>query len=91
MPALISEWMEKGTLHDFMKTFPRCGIVASNMVRSPIRSSSPVPFTLYNKLRDIALGLVYLHSKEVIHADLKSVRTKKKFSDFASASNTLSA
>jgi len=54
MPALVSEWMEKGTLHDFMKSFPRCGIVACNM------------------LRDIALGLAYLHSKEVIHADMKS-------------------
>ncbi len=77
MLALISEWMEKGTLHDFMKTFPRCGIVACNMVRSPLRSSSSVPFTLCNKIRDIALGLTYLHTKDVIHADLKGVRTKR--------------
>lgn len=37
-------------------------------------SSSPIPLILRNQLRDIALGLAYLHSKEVIHADMKSVR-----------------
>ncbi|KLO13867.1 kinase-like protein [Schizopora paradoxa] len=54
MPSLVSEWMEKGTLHDFMKSFPRGGIEACTI------------------LRDIASGLAYLHSKEVIHADLKA-------------------
>lgn len=34
MPALISEWMERGTLHDVMRTFPRGGIDTLIMVRS---------------------------------------------------------
>ncbi|KLO13883.1 hypothetical protein SCHPADRAFT_903755, partial [Schizopora paradoxa] len=33
MPALISEWMENGTLHDIMRTFPRGGINTLLMVR----------------------------------------------------------
>jgi len=54
IPSLVSEWMERGTLYDFMKTFPRGGIQTCSI------------------LRDIASGLAYLHSKQVIHADLKS-------------------
>ncbi|KLO13879.1 kinase-like protein [Schizopora paradoxa] len=54
MPSLVSEWMAKGTLYDFMKTLPRGGLEACII------------------LRDIASGLAYLHSKEVIHADLKT-------------------
>ena len=33
MPAMVSEWMEKGTLHDFMQTFPRASITSCEMVR----------------------------------------------------------
>ncbi|KLO13891.1 kinase-like protein [Schizopora paradoxa] len=33
MPALISEWMERGTLHDIMRTFPRGGINTLIMLR----------------------------------------------------------
>ncbi|KLO13875.1 kinase-like protein [Schizopora paradoxa] len=33
MPSLVSEWMEKGTLHDFMKTFPRGGIITCSILR----------------------------------------------------------
>ncbi len=75
MPALVSEWMEKGTLHDIMKTFPRYGIVACTMVRSPGFFVARFIDFFVKQLRDIASGLEYLHSMEVIHADLKSVRT----------------
>ncbi len=33
MPALVSVWMERGTLHDVMKTFPRGGIETCAMAR----------------------------------------------------------
>lgn len=72
MPALISEWMERGTLHDIMRTFPRGGIDALIMVRR-VRIISQSIIIFVCQLRDIASGLAYLHSNHVIHADLKSV------------------
>ncbi|KLO14121.1 kinase-like protein [Schizopora paradoxa] len=53
-PSLISEWMENGTMNDYMKTFARNCLETCKM------------------LVGIASGLAYLHSKGVIHADLKS-------------------
>ncbi len=35
-PSLISEWMEYGTMHDYMKTFPRNCIETCEMVRPVI-------------------------------------------------------
>lgn len=32
-PSLVSEWMHKGTLHDFMKTFVRGSLETCMMVR----------------------------------------------------------
>ena len=72
MPALISEWMERGTLHDIMRNFPRGGIDALIMVRR-VRILSQSIIILVRQLRDIASGLAYLHFNHVIHADLKSV------------------
>ena len=37
MPSLISEWMEKGTLHEVMRTFPRGGMQTLIMVRNHFR------------------------------------------------------
>ncbi|KLO11692.1 kinase-like protein [Schizopora paradoxa] len=33
MPAFVSEWMERGTLHDFMRTFPRASLDTLLMIR----------------------------------------------------------
>ncbi len=69
MPALVSIWMERGTLHDFMKTFPRGDIEACVMVNLFIPPTSPLillprSFSFTTSLQ----GLAYLHSKEVVHA-----------------------
>lgn len=72
MPSLISEWMEDGTMTEYMKTFPRC----CNETQRMVRSSSLLPGVRSNKspkLLGIASGLAYLHGTHVIHADLKSV------------------
>lgn len=33
MPRLVSEWMEDGTMTDYMKTFPKCSSETQRMVR----------------------------------------------------------
>lgn len=32
-PSMVSEWMEDGTMHEYMKKFPRGGAYARTMVR----------------------------------------------------------
>jgi len=42
MPALVSEWMEHGTLFDFMKSFPKASIATCTMVSTMRRSDITV-------------------------------------------------
>ncbi|KLO10840.1 kinase-like protein [Schizopora paradoxa] len=53
MPNLVSEWMEDGTLDEYVIELPLC-------------CSETVAL-----LRGISAGLAYLHSKKIIHGDLK--------------------
>ncbi|KAK1229311.1 hypothetical protein PQX77_007629 [Marasmius sp. AFHP31] len=53
--CLISPWMEKGNLVEYMKVTKREDI------------------DHYTLVHDIASGLAYLHSKKIVHGDLKGV------------------
>ncbi|KAK1227561.1 hypothetical protein PQX77_009471 [Marasmius sp. AFHP31] len=53
--CLISPWMEKGNLVEFLKTTKREDI------------------DHYALVFDVASGLAYLHSKKIVHSDLKGV------------------
>lgn len=71
---LISEWMPGGDLKEYVREYPgadRLGLVGV----PPLR----VGYALTPcKLRDITEGLHYLHSRDVVHGDLKGVRPYSK-------------
>ncbi|KAK1221614.1 hypothetical protein PQX77_015580 [Marasmius sp. AFHP31] len=56
--CLISPWMEKGNLVEFMKATKREDIDH---------------YRLFFKVYDVASGLAYLHAKKIVHGDLKGV------------------
>ena len=67
---IISEWMEHGTIMDFVVACPetnRLKLVSA----SPGLRSERIDFAL--QLADVARGLKYLHEWPSVHADLKSV------------------
>lgn len=68
-PQLVSEWMSGGEIRDYVKNNPNInpfGLVGACCCRQD--DPSPLPQSL-----GIAEGLTYLHSKAVIHGDLKGV------------------
>lgn len=66
---LVSEWMPGGELREYIKNNRHQNIIklVSQFPRTPIYASS------CPQLLDIAKGLGYLHSHNVIHGDLKGV------------------
>jgi len=73
---LVSEWMTGGSLAEYIKKNPdtdRLGLVGTPLVMFTLR------LPRYQS-SDIAKGLCYLHSCNVIHGDLKGVRGWFNFS-----------
>ena len=73
MPGLASEWIEGGTMNDYLKKHKNTDI------RRVVRVVAEYPE--FNQLIalvqvwGIACGLEYLHSMGVVHSDLKGVST----------------
>ena len=69
-PCMVSTWMENGTMNAYLKVQSGANIL--RLVRGILRTDSLMlsPF----KIRQIADGLSFLHSCEVVHSDLKGVR-----------------
>ena len=77
-PALISEWMDNGTVLKYMVVHPGVSILYMVTVRSnPLRAPLTIP-----KSKGIASGLQFLHEQGVVHSDLKSVSTELNRLDF---------
>jgi len=68
---MISEWMEHGTIRDFVRACPETNRL--KLVRILSKTLSENPLTLLPQLADVARGLKYLHGWPSVHADLKSV------------------
>ena len=68
---LFSEWMPGGELGKYTKENQRVNLI--NLVGSFLLASA-LNLTLVSQLLGVAEGLVYLHSCNVIHGDLKGVR-----------------
>ena len=68
---MISEWMEHGTIRDFVRACPEANRL--KLVRTSKASSERPLLILLPQLADVARGLKYLHDWPSVHADLKSV------------------
>ena len=68
---MVSEWMEFGTIMDFVIARPETNRLKLVGILSD--ASSERPLTSFLQLADVARGLKYLHDWPSVHADLKSV------------------
>ena len=75
---MISEWMEHGTIMDFVISHPKTNRL--KLVRTSAKASDKHPLTLHLQLADVARGLKHLHDWPSVHADLKSVSQNFKHS-----------
>ena len=66
---LISNWMSAGDLLEYVKMNPTAKRLS--LVGAPFTF---IPLLPSQQLSDVAEGLCYLHSHDVIHGDLKGVR-----------------
>ena len=64
--------LSKGSARDYVQAHPKCNRVrlVSEICRTSLLT---LELTLFLELHDISLGLVYLHSQNVTHGDLKAV------------------
>jgi len=73
--AMVSEWMVKGNINDFVRTHPnedRLGLVGFPLGGSPIGPRFVDHRTIL-QLAGVARGLIYIHDQGMIHGDLKGV------------------
>lgn len=76
--VMISEWMEHGTIMDFVAAYPETSRL--KLVSICSRTSGEHRLTLLLQLADVARGLEYLHNWPSVHGDLKSVsKTSEHF------------
>ena len=71
-PCMVSEWMENGTMNAYLKDHTDTNVL--ELVRAHFYSGHLI-FMPGKKVRGIASGLAYLHSRGVVHSDLKGVRS----------------
>jgi len=69
-PQLVSEWVSGGDLPNYVETNPIAD--RPRLVGVPALCLSHAYFR--RKLSDVAEGLCYLHSRNMVHGDLKGVR-----------------
>ena len=73
--AMVSEWMVNGNINEFVQAHPdadRLGLVIFLFEVQLSRFLLMAP--RLPQLRDVGVGLEYLHDQGVVHGDLKGVR-----------------
>jgi len=71
--AMVSEWMTNGNINEFVRA-------NRDENRSKLVRSRPRPCYVHQVLNQrtfVARGLIYLYSQEMIHGDLKGVRSQE--------------
>ena len=71
--AMISEWMANGSITEFV--WANRGVNRFKLVRFEVFCwhCSLLSTAWLMQLQDVAEGLIYIHSKAMIHGDLKGV------------------
>jgi serine/threonine protein kinase len=83
MPALASEWMENGTMNDYLKAHVDVNVL--NVVRATFIYRECVRILdTCAQVQGVASGLEYLHEQGIVHSDLKGVSTFFSFLDHGS-------
>ena len=72
MPVLASEWMENGTMNEYLRKEEAADILP--LVRATTVFMLSLSQTFYAQIQGIARGVEYLHSLGVVHGDLRGVR-----------------
>jgi serine/threonine protein kinase len=70
-PFIVMPFLKNGNARQYMQAHPSCDrlVLVNLYVLCPSIDRNRHILKLY----DISLGLVYLHSKKVVHGDLKAV------------------
>ena len=69
---LVSEWMTGGDLTEYINKYPDADRIS--LVSAPAVVFDPMFTPLRHQLSDVAGGLHFLHSRNIVHGDLKGVR-----------------
>lgn len=72
LPSLVSPWMPNGTSRDYLKDQSKLERIRIVSCISCRRNYSDACFA---QLTGVADGLCYLHRHDVVHGDLKGVRS----------------
>jgi len=72
-PFIVVPYLANGNARDYLVAHPKGNRLHIVRIQHPY-----LPFdlfqTLLDQLHDIATGLDYLHSQQIVHGDLKAVR-----------------
>lgn len=71
-PFLVMPYLKNGNARDYLHKHPNGNRL--QIVRTSDVALQPKYVTLYVQLHGVSLGLVYLHSHQIVHGDLKAVR-----------------
>ena len=74
--AMVSEWMTNGNINQFIMACQdanRFELVSSHVSRNPI----DVENLWFPQLADVTKGLAHMHSRGMVHGDLKGVRLRQ--------------
>jgi len=74
--AMVSDWMLNGNINDFMRAHPdvdRLALVGFHF-EILVSSITVIWRSTHQQLSDVAKGLCYLHSCDVIHGGIRGVR-----------------
>ena len=72
--GMISDWMTNGNINDFIKAHPDADRLGLVCFPQSIAILVSLTIAKISQLAGVAKGLIYIHSKGMIHGDLKGVR-----------------